>query len=196
MKNQKNLRKSEEIGSVLKRCVSSYKQEFFSMDKSNNFKGLSSTSDRELNINHILNTHDNLEHINCNIQDQNNIKNFPDNKNTDNFIAKNNKTNKSNQINKNKKLGSILFQSTIKRNFSPQILKTKIEYNLNYFNKNSTSNKNPQYINNPKANILNYSKENVLLLNNNGSSKNIFGNLQSINNSIIKDTDLKKMKSK
>lgn len=194
MKNQKNLRKSEEIGSVLKRCVSSYKQEFFSMDKSNNFKGLSSTSDREINMNPILNTHDNIEIINCNIQDNNNIKNFPENKNTDNFISKNNKSNKSNQINKNKKLGSILFQSTIKRNFSPQILKTKIEYNLNYFNKNSTSTKNPQN-NNPKTNILNYSKENVLLLNNNGSTKNIFGNLQSINNSIIKDHDLKKMKS-
>lgn len=194
MKNHKKLNKPEEHNPVLKRCVSTYKQEFLLIDKLNNIKPLSSASDREINHNPIYNTHDNLENMNSNDQkDKNNIYSI-EKRAINKFNNEKESLNKNIHYNKKKKLDGFLFQSSIRRNFSPQILKTKIDFNYNSGKRNPFTNKN-SYLN-QKTNSSNFDNNNNNYLRNNESTKDLISHLNSINNSLNQNISLKKLKSK
>lgn len=192
MKIKNAERRLEENGLVLKRCVSTYKQEFLRMDKTTHFKHLSSPSEREINMSPSYNTHENFENTCSNVQNETN--NLFQVKNINKKILTDVKEVKSKFQNKNKrKLGSFLFQSSVRRNFSPQILKTNIDFNLNYLSKNSSISKN--CFNLHKTNTSSNAFEEHFLMNN-GSSKNLIAEIQSLNNSIAQNASYKKVKSK
>ena len=183
-------RKIEENGLVLKRCVSTYKQEFLSMDKTSYLKNLSSPSEIENNMSPAYNTDLNPEKICSNVQINNNnliwdkkFNRLIINDNCDNVRSKF-------QNKKKRKLGNLLFQSSVRRNFSPQILKTKIDFNLNYYGKNTSKN-NQNFI---RTNLLNNSNENQFLINNR-STKNMNTEILSLNNSVAQNSCFKKVKS-
>jgi len=185
-------RKIEDNGSVTRRCKSTYKQEFVSMAKLNNFKDISSPSDREINLSPAFNTHKNLDIVSSNLQnDSNNI--ISDNNKYKKVILTDKNDSKNTFLNKKKtKLGSFLFKSSVNRNFSPQVLKTNLDFNLNYSNKNVSTSKNSQCF--IKTNISNNANED-LYLTNNVSSKNFKTEIQMLNNSINQFACFKKVKS-
>ena len=184
-------RKIEENGLVLKRCVSTYKQEFLSMDKTSYLKNLSSPSEIETNMIPAYNTNLNPEKICSNVQ-INNINNRIWDKKFNRLIINDNCDNVRSkfQNKKKRKLGNLLFQSSVRRNFSPQILKTKIDFNLNYYGKNASKN-NQNFF---RTNLLNNSNENQFLINNR-STKNMNTEILSLNNSVAQNSCFKKVKS-
>lgn len=183
-------RKIEENGLVIKRCTSTYKQEFLNMCKSNNFKDISSPSEREINLSPTNYTYENLENTTSNVlNNKNNL--FNDKKNNKRIIDDNNNLNKF-RNKKKRKLGSFLFQSSVKRNFSPQILKTKIDFNLNCSNKHASISKGSQ--NFFKTNLSSNATEDHYLINN-GSTKNILTDILILNDSINKNSNNKQIKS-
>lgn len=191
MKIKNAERRKEENGLVLKRCVSTYKQEFLNMDKTNYLKQFSSTSEREINKSPTFKTHENLENISSNVQNEtHNI--FTEKKNKKVNYAENHEIKIKFQNKNKRKLGNILFQSSVRRNFSPQILKTKIDFNLNYFGKNPSTTKNSQNL--IKTNISSNANEDHYLINN-GSSKNMITEIHSLNNTINQNADFKRIKS-
>lgn len=196
MKNHKKLNKPEEHNPILKRCVSTYKQEFLIIDKLNNIKQVSSASDREINHNQIYNTHYNMENIYSNDQKEKNAIYSLEKRINNKYNNEKESLHKNVYCNKKKKLESFLFHSNIRRNFSPQILKTKIDFNYNTAKVNQFTNKN-SYLN-QKTNSSIFDNNNYNnYLRNNESTKDLISNLNSINNSLNQQNiGLKKLKSK
>ena len=154
MKRQKISKKSEDEYSLLKRCTSSYKHEFLSNDKLKFKKdtNLSSNRNKEKSSIIVNNNFENLFSLtNLDTNEFSSCKNLIETHNTD--------CDKRNE--NNLKIKNFLEIPSIKRTFSPQILHSKIEYNLNLNKRKKLLNtRNSQiYIKQNYSNLINYHNE-------------------------------------
>ncbi len=194
MKYNKKLIKFEEKDLVLKRCISTCKQQFLIIDKINNINQISSGSDREMNFSPLYNTEENFEKKNFNDKKDKNNVNLTE-KNVKCILNNEKELTLKPHCNKKKILGNFLLQSNINSNFSPQLIKTKMDFiKNNNINKRNPINKKNSFINR-KTNSSNC--DNIQSnLKNNESFKEIITNFNSVNNSLNQNISLRLLKSK
>jgi len=194
MRMYESYKNSEDNVTLLKRCISTYKQDFLINEKSFDLDKLTSSSYRELNFSPNLNSYINDEIDKSNVRKEKNFF-FDDYKIKEDANIRNPMQIIPHKFNKNKKIGGVFFQENIKKNFSPKIQKKKIDYDLqNIINIHDSTERTSQ---NPiKDKLSNFVDENKYLLDIQ-YTKNINTNeVYFLNNSSNQNLPFKKVKSK